>query len=56
MHSLCIMLLTTLQKSSMLQGSGATDACDAGCAQHWVYPIWFYEKLSLAILGQGLCS
>ena len=24
----------TLQVSSMLQGSGVTDACDAGCAQH----------------------
>ena len=33
-HSLCIVLLTTLQVSSMLQGSGVTDACDAGCAQH----------------------
>ena len=36
-HSLCIMLSTTLQQSFLLQGSSATDACDAGCAQHCLF-------------------
>ena len=50
-HSLCIVLLTTLQVSSMLQGSGVTDACDAGCAQHCPF-----EPACEAVFTSPLCK
>ena len=44
-------LLTTLQVSSMLQGSGVTDACDAGCAQHCPF-----EPACEAVFTSPLCK
>ena len=38
-------LLTTLKGSSMRQGFGATGACGAGCAQHWVAYLVLHVRL-----------